>query len=494
MDNKGPKPKKIKWTALLLAIMALVIIGYLLPPFQGLPVAGQRALGILAFAVLIWVTEAVTYPVSAAFIIALLTVLLGLSPSLAGGGGLIGTKTALEWALSGFSSSAAALVAGALFLSAAMQETGLDKRIALIVLSKVGSSVKGILFGVILVGIFLAFFIPSPTARVGAMIPIILGMVTAFGLPKTNRLSALLLLATAHTATIWSIGIKTATPQNMVGLNFIEKAFPYSVSWLQWFLAAAPWSVVMTIVLYFGLIVLVPQETKAISSGKNIIKKQLQQLGKMPFAQIRLLFIAFIALVLWATEGSLHPFDSTTIVIMLVSLLLAPGIGVLSWSKVEKLIPWGTIILFAAGISLGTVLLKTNGASWLAKIVFQTTDIRSLPIVVIVAILAAFAILLHLGFASATSLAATLIPVAIAFVEGMKDPGTIHGMGIVLITQFAIGFGFILPVNAPQNMLAYGTGTFETKDFIKTGLLLTILGYGLLILFSFTYWKWVNIL
>ena len=48
---------------------------------------------------------------------------------------------------------------------------------------------------------------------------------------------------------------------------------------------------------------------------------------------------------------------------------------------------------------------------------------------------------------------------------------------ICLIQQFVISFGFLLPVSAPQNMLAYGTGTFTVKDFLKTGIPLTIVGY-----------------
>lgn len=487
------KKSTIKWKSLFFSIIVLIII-LLLPLPEGLPLAGKRALAVLAFSVMLWVTEAVTYPVSAAFIIALLTILLGISPSLDNGGELIGTKAALEWSLSGFSSGAVALVAGALFLSAAMQETGLDRRLALIVLSKVSSTIKGVLFGVIIVGILLALLIPSPTARVGAMIPIILGIITAFQLPKNSKFAALLILATTHTATIWSIGIKTATAQNMVGLNFIEKAFPYSISWMQWFLAAAPWSLLMSVILFFVLLLFIRSDTKSIAFDKHVIRKQLKELGPISATQIRLLFFSVIALGLWATEDSLHPFDSTTIILFIVALMLAPGIGVLTWGKVEKLIPWGTIILFAAGISLGTVLLNTNGATWLAKSFFATFGLEKMPILLIVAILSAFTILIHIGFASATSLASTLIPVVIAFVQGMEVPGTIQGMGIVLITQFAVGFGFILPVNAPQNMLAYGTDTFETKDFVKTGIALTIIGYGLFILFSITYWRWVELL
>ncbi|MDP4163001.1 MAG: DASS family sodium-coupled anion symporter [Bacillota bacterium] len=491
-DESGTVTTKIKWKSLLLSLILLLII-LLLPKQDGLPVAGQRSLAVLAFSITLWVTEAVTFPVSAAFIVALLTVLLGISPSI-DGGSIIGTKVALEWSLSGFSSGAVALVAGALFLSAAMQETGLDRRLALAVLSKVGSSVRGILIGIIVVGILLALFIPSPTARVGAMIPIVLGMMSAFGIQKTGRLTSLLIMATAHTATIWSIGIKTATPQNMVGLNFIENAFPFSVSWMQWFLAAAPWSVAMSVVLYFVLLMFIRPDSMTISSGTDVIKKQLSDLGALSGSQIRLLFISFGALVLWATEGKIHFFDSTTIVLMVVAVMLAPQIGVLKWEDAEKKIPWGTIILFATGISLGTVLIKTKGASWLASIVFNSFGLSHVSLLVLMATLVGFTIVIHLGFASATSLASTLMPIVIAFVESLNVGGPLKGMGIALITQFAIGFGFILPVNAPQNMLAFGSGTVKTEHFIKTGITLTIIGYGLFVLFSFTYWRWIGLL
>ncbi len=53
---------------LLLAAIPLLIV-ILLPNQPGLPVAGQYMLGILAFAVIVWMTEAVSYPVSAIIIV-----------------------------------------------------------------------------------------------------------------------------------------------------------------------------------------------------------------------------------------------------------------------------------------------------------------------------------------------------------------------------------------------------------------------------------------
>ena len=169
-----------------------------------------------------------------------------------------------------------------------------------------------------------------------------------------------------------------------------------------------------------------------------------------------------------------------------------PKIGVYSWSEVERVIPWGTIIVFAVGIALGTVLLNTQGAQWLSDAVFGSLGLDSMPILATIALVTAFNILIHLGFASATSLASALIPVFIALATTISLD--VDQIGFVLLQQFVISFGFLLPISAPQNMLAYGTGAFTTKDFLKSGIPLTIIGYLLILLLSATYWKWIGLL
>ncbi|MDN8756785.1 anion permease, partial [Staphylococcus aureus] len=76
--------------------------------------------------------------------------------------------------------------------------------------------------GTILVAIFLAFFVPSATARAGAVIPILLGMITAFGVAKQSKLAGLLVITAVQAVSIWNIGIKTAAAQNIVAINFIN--------------------------------------------------------------------------------------------------------------------------------------------------------------------------------------------------------------------------------------------------------------------------------
>lgn len=464
----------------------------LLPTPDDLPVMGQRALAILAFAVILWVTEAVSYPVSAAMIIGLIALLIGFSPDMANPENMVGTKGALKMALGGFSNSAVALVAAALFLAAAMQATNLHKRLALYILSKVGVKTGAIVFGAILVSIILAFFVPSATARAGAVVPILLGMVAAFGLPHNSRLGALLVITAVQSVSIWNVGIKTGAAQNMVALGFIEKEFGVSVAWSTWFLYAAPWSIIMSIVLYFVMIKLIKPETKVVEGGKELIQGQLKELGPMKAREIRLIVVSLLLLLFWSTEEKLHPLDTTTVTIIAIAILLAPKIGVFDWKTVEKLIPWGTIIVFAVGIALGTLLLDTDGAQWLSDKVFGAMGLDSMPLLATIALLSLFNILIHLGFASATSLSSALIPIFIALTTTIAIDA--NSVGFVIIQQFVISFGFLLPVSAPQNMLAYGTGAFTVKDFLKSGIPLTVIGYLLILLFSATYWKWIGLL
>jgi di/tricarboxylate transporter len=73
----------------------------------------------------------------------------------------------------------------------------------------------------------------------------------------------------------------------------------------------------------------------------------------------------------------------------------------------------------------------------------------------------------------------------------VATPG-INIVGLTMVLQFVVSFGFILVVNAPQNMVAYGTETFAAKDFVRTGLVLTFIAYGLVMLLGSTYWHWLG--
>ena len=489
-----PSAKESNWFAsnwgLLAAVAALVVV-LLLPTPAGLPVAGHRMLAILAFAVIIWMTEAIDYAVSAILIAALMAFLLGLAPDVAKPTALLGTSRALTLAFSGFTSTGLVLVAAALFLAAAMTQTGLDKRIALNILSRVDTETRNVVIGTILVGIVIAFMVPSTTARVACLVPITLGMIAAFGVERKSVFASMLMLVTVQTASIWNVGIKTAAAQNMIAIGFIEKAFNQTITWLEWLIAAAPFAIAMSIALYFVMTRMMKPEVTQVPGGVEGIKKSLTDLGPMKASEMKLLAISLILIGFWATEGVLHNFDTSTTTITAVALMFMPGIGIMTWKEAQPKIPWGTVVLFGIGISLGTALLQTHAASWLADIVVAEFGLKNATALFILGVMSLFLVVIHLGFASATALASAMIPIVIAVLKSVATPG-INIIGMTMLLQFVVSFGFILVVNAPQNMVAYGTDTFSARDFVRTGLVLTVIALGLVMLLGVTYWRWLG--
>lgn len=475
---------------LMLGVAVLLVI-LVLPTPAGLSVAGQHMLAVFGFAVTVWVTDALDYAVSAIVIAALMAILLGISPNLTNPAVPIGTVQGLTTAMSGFGNTALTLVAAALFLAAAMTITRLDRRIALIILSRVGTRTSRIVIGAIVVSTVLALLVPSATARAAAVIPIIMGVIVAFGVDRKSKFAGLLMITTVQAVSIWNVGIKTAAAQNMVAVGFIQKMLGHDITWLSWFVAAAPFSLLLSVGLYVIMMTMMPPEARDIPGGKATVEKSLSELGPMTGKEIRLLALSLTLLCFWSTEGVLHSFDSSTTTTVAVALLFLPGIGVMDWKTANPLIPWGTIVLFGIGISLGTALLQTQAAQWLANLIVAWFGLDQLPALGILAVMAAFLVVVHLGFASATALASSLIPIVIAVLQKVQTPG-INVLGMTLVLQFVVSFGFILPVNSPQGMVGYGTGAFEARDFIRTGIAITVLAYLLTLLFGATYWRWLG--
>lgn len=478
-----------------LAVAILVLIATLMVPTPPeLSTAGHRMLAVLLFSVIVWMSESVSYPVSASIIMTLMAFLLGTAPNMNNPDKMLGTSGALKLALSGFSSTALALVGAALFIAAAMMKTGLDKRIALLVLSKIGARTNRILAGVILVGFILSFFVPSTTARVSCMVPIVMGIISAFGVPLKSRFSAVMMIAIAQADSIWNVGIKTAAAQNMVALGFIEKQLGTTISWLDWFIAAAPFAVIMSVVLYFLLLKLVPPEMKEIPGGQETVARALRELGPMTASEKKLMALSVILLFLWSTEKVLHSFDTSTTTLAAVTLMMLPGIGIMDWKEAQNRIGWGTLVMFGVGISLGSAILSTKAATWIAHVIVDGFSLYTMSAVAIIGVMSLFLILIHLGFASATALSSAMIPIIISVLQGASEHAPLNVVGMTMILQYVMCFGFILPVNAPQNMVAFSTETFEARTFVKTGIPLTIIAFGVIMLMSVTYWSWLGII
>jgi sodium-dependent dicarboxylate transporter 2/3/5 len=194
----------------------------------------------------------------------------------------------------------------------------------------------------------------------------------------------------------------------------------------------------------------------------------------------------------WVTEGILHKIPTTLSTCVAVTLMFMPGIGIMNWKQAQDKMSWGTLLLFGVGISLGSALLSTKAAAWIANEIVTGFGLAHMTVFAVFAILAIFLIIIHLGFASATAVASSMIPIMIAVLKSLNIQG-LNIVDITMLLQFVVSFGFILPVNSPQGILAFATETFTAKDCMKVGIPITIIGYVLLLIFANTYWKMMGI-
>ena len=229
------------------------------------------------------------------------------------------------------------------------------------------------------------------------------------------------------------------------------------------------------------------------AGGDETVKQSMADLGPMTAAEKKLLAISVLLLFAWVTEKVLHPVSTTASTVIAITLMFLPGINIMTWKDAQSRVSWGTLVLFGIGISLGSALLSTKAAMWLATQLVASLGLASMGVFAVFAILALFLIIVHLGFASATAVASAMIPIMIAVLKSLNIQG-LNIIDITMLLQFVVSFGFILPVNSPQGILAFATDTFTAKDCMKVGIPLTVIGYVLLLVFAQTYWKVLGIL
>lgn len=474
--------------ATVLFALVLMIGIFFMPDLPGLTSAGKATLGVLVFAVIMWVTQAVSYPVSAVAIIAFLALLLGFSPAEGTSGALLGTSKAIPLALSGFINGGWVLVVAGLFMASGIIHCSLEKRIAYHVLMIFGTKVKNIFAGIIALMALLCFVIPSMTARAATITPIAVGLVEALGLHLRSTFSRMLLVTVAITSSVSGMLLLTSGAPNPVALSFIATQLGHDISWMEWFIYAAPYSIILLIIFYFVVTRFNKFEFDEAPGGKEFIAKKLEELGPMSRKEKKIALIFGITILFWMTQG-IHHIDANTISMLSVVAMIFPTIGIAGWKELCRGVDAGTILLFGAGISLGIVLLKTKAALWLADVSLGHLHLEHLPPLLMMVPIMIALLIIRFAFASTTSSAAALVPTVIGFLLSLNNDA-LPMWGMAFIATMTVYFSFILPVHSPQAMIPYGTQAFEVKDMVRMGVPFTIISLVVLGIFVFTYWHW----
>lgn len=382
-------------------------------------------------------------------------------------------------------------------IAIAIERWGLHKRIALTIISFMGTKINFIILGFMISTAFLSMFI-SNTATTVMMLPIALAIITQLD-NKSNEsrnnnqnFSKSLLLSIAYSASIGGIATLFGTPPNMVLRGVVESNFGYTITFMDWFIIGFPISITLLFLCWIYI-------TKISNNyfmdefplGKDQIIKLKSELGKISAEEKRVGVIFFLTALCLITRSQIEKFlpgiDDTIIGMIFGILLFVIPVksnkrSLVIWKEAVKL-PWGVIILFGGGMALAKGFVDSGLSVWFGN---NLTSLNGLPmILLILSIVTSVNFLTEMTSNLATT--AMLLPVLAAIgLEMNIDP-----LILMISATMAASCAFMLPVATPPNAIVFGSGYLRIPDMIKKGFWLNIIS---IILISFMVYFFVPVL
>jgi di/tricarboxylate transporter len=155
----------------------------------------------------------------------------------------------------------------------------------------------------------------------------------------------------------------------------------------------------------------------------------------------------------------------TCLLIVLAGTLLG---GILTATEVRKGLDVNLLAIMAFGLALGKALINSGAADIIAETVLYIGKGLG-PVAVIAGI---FAVTNILGaYMTNKAAVAIIFPISISLAHSMHLPVE----PFVLVVAFGGAASFITPIGYQTNLMVYGSGGYNFKDFMKIGLPLTLI-------------------
>lgn len=449
-----------------LAVAVMLIIYFLPTPpalhkgTEAIPLTpeGKAVCAILVYAVILWVTEAIPFSITAISLMILLTIM-----------GIAEFKDVTK---AGMGSTTIMFLLGCMGISGALTVSGLARRIMLFILSKVGTRTDRIVFAFIGVATLVSMWV-TDMAVAAMLLPLGMSILQGSGCkPLQSNFGRALMIGIVWGALFGGTATPAGCGANVLAMQYVRDIAHLNVSFGQWMIVGVPGALLMWPIGWFLLMKVFPPEIKELSVSGDSIKEELAELGPLTRKEKNTMVVFFITVFLWLFGAKVGlDFDEAFVAVIGFFLLFLPGLRVFdSWKDVSKEIDWGGLILIAGGISAGLMLSDTGAARYAAW--GALSGIGALhPILRVLAVLTLVEAL-KIFFSSNSVTGAVVLPliVTLALDLGM-NPWVIAGPAGI-----ATSMAFIMVTSSPTNVIPYSSGYFSIKDFAKVGIWMTIAG------------------
>ncbi len=437
---------------------------------------GRATAAVAIWMAVWWLTEAIPIYATALLPLVLLP-LLGAGP--------------VQETASSYANELIFLFMGGFLIALSMERWGLHRRIALLALRVVGDRPGNVVGGFMLVTALLSMWV-SNTATTIMMLPVATSVIALVrrqiggDADAARPFAVCLLLGIAYAASIGGIATPIGTPPNLFMLSYVRTELDREISFVRWMGVGLPLVAVFLPATWLLLTRrLYPVRLERIAGARRLVRESLAELGPMSRAE-RITACVFLgAAGLWLTRPWLAGLQLAGVtplaglsdagIAMLAALVLfvvraeRGGPAALDWDVAVRL-PWGVLILFGGGLSLGNAI-RENGVGELLG--GQVASFAGVPhVVVLIGVIAGIVFLTELTSNTATT--ATLVPILAALAPGLGlDP-----LLLVVPAAIAASCAFMLPVATPPNAIVFGSGLVGMAEMSRAGFWLNWIGVG----------------
>jgi di/tricarboxylate transporter len=196
-------------------------------------------------------------------------------------------------------------------------------------------------------------------------------------------------------------------------------------------------------------------------SGELLVLDSTSDLSTTRRAPLALLIMAAVVVV--AALGLLPIAISAVCGVLLMIVTRC-----LSWRDAAQALSTPVIMIVVASLALGTALLKTGGADFLAQL-YVSLSAGSSPALLLSGLMLLMAILTNIVSNNAAAVIGT--PIAIGIAQQLALPAE----PFVLAVLFGANMSYATPMAYKTNLLVMSAGGYQFNDFLRVGIPLTLI-------------------
>lgn len=461
---------RVRRSLIVMAIALLFGGVILLLPLHGIDPWPQRVLAIVGTALILWIGEGLDIAVTSMIVIALLAI-FGPSES----------AQSTRAALYGFQLPAGYFILSTLVVATATVKSGLAARLARLLIAGARDSARRMYLQLVLFMPPFAMIVPSALTRNAILIPAYEHVYERFDIQRGDRLSTLNSLAMALLQMIASTAVLTG------GVVPITASFLLGgMTWGEWFrYMSVPCYAVM---LGSALLLYAWHRPKLPRRPNREVPPETRPANGWAPPEIRAAITIGVMTALWLGDF-LTGWDPLIPALLGAVALLAPGVGVITWSDFDRASPWRLFLVTGSALSIAHAMESSGAASWLANSLLGHVPLGSLPISLLLPALLLVVVPVSLALPNRSGALGILIPL----MTSISLKIGINPIPVGLMTTLAVQTTTFYPMQNPATLVVHQTRHFAPFDLLRAGLI--VFAVSLLVMFTiaFPWWSLVGL-